>query len=158
MFMMSFIHFAIASLALDFMERWSIYPAFQFNSPDYWIHLASQMYFYNIVPCSSSISSSHSQQLTPSHFKIDVASRLEHRKEALSELKKEFPSLASHFPTLTKNGNTNEGRNIKKYKKDEISYSCELAWRLYDYFVQDFVCFGYELPPQCLKKECRKDK
>jgi len=133
--------------ALSYMYTWSIAPVFHLNMPDYWNHLTSQMYFYNIIPSPSVLN----PNLTSNHYQVDLSIPLERREEGLKIAKKKFPKYKSYFPTTTRHGNQKEGR----VGVEGARYSCETAWKIYDYYMQDFVCLGYEMPKECLKEECK---
>jgi len=151
------------SFAIDWLEEWSLLPTFTLNAFDYWNHLTSQMHFINQYPPPNNVD----HGIDPSFFSIDAAIRLEHMKEGMGIIGKAFPTLSNILPQNMTKSNVHEGRGKKK-KKVQVAHPqkksdsptssipCGVAWKIYDYFKQDFVCLKYEMPPQCLKEECKQ--
>ena len=205
----------MARKSLEYLYTWSVLPSFMLLPPDYYHHLTSQMYFYNLQPMDRNKpvtlppsfktlqgNSAHNQTAsnnnttsspdTPadrstntkvkwtkelrSLYRVDAALRLEWRDEALHSLREHFPGFKHSIPETTVVSNIHEGvgntkfgqvshdksysrsKNVKarKMEGEAEEYSCDLAWALYRYFIQDFECFKYKLPPQCYKEACRE--
>ena len=82
-------------------------------------------------------------------FRIDAAIRVEHRDQGFDILREEvLPHLKDAIPNHTPILNTH------KSNQNNLILSCDTAWQLYEFFKQDFVCLGYEMPVECLKREC----
>jgi len=72
----------------------------------------------------------------------------------MKKMKDLHPEFSNQLPNKDMNGNDHAGR--QGWGSDsQVSISCKTAWDIYNYFVQDFVCLGYEMPTECLKEECR---
>ena len=114
------------------------------------IHIASQMYILNLHPPETCYDKSND----PSVNEIDALVRLEHIDDGIADLTERFPNLRVAKETIKKTVN----RGHLEIAQERIP--CSMAWAIYDYFVQDFVCLGYEMPEECLKEECkvRNDK
>jgi len=115
----------------------------------YWNHLISQMFFFNIYPPKDLYDFSLNATEVNG---VDLALRLEHFNEGWDIIRSTYPEYFGGFRSyISGEKNKHEGRGSDHH----IRYSCEVGWKIYEYFVQDFVCLGYEMPPQCLKEECR---
>lgn len=113
------------------------------------MHLMSQMFFLNSYPPSVLSKGNH-----PSSFTLDMVLRMEYLEEGLREAMDRFPEQFGFLRDLNiPQSNVGEGRSSKK---EEVMFSCATAWRLYEYFKQDFVCLGYAMPEACLKEECKR--
>ena len=113
------------------------------------LHTASQMYLLNLHPPEKH----YNKHNDPSVNEIDVLVRLEHMEDGIGELREMYPELMKYFNKEVIARNENEGHFSGEEKEEEMP--CSVAWAIYDYFVQDFVCLGYELPEECMKEECR---
>ena len=118
------------------------------------LHLMSQMMFFNIYPPERLYDNSSDPMEVNG---VDVSIRLEHLSEGFEEIKYKYPSFFKGYHSIGEITNAKEGRN-KHISDDDIYYSCSSGWDIYEYFIQDFVCLGYEMPPQCLKEECKPNK
>ena len=112
------------------------------------LHTASQMYFLNLHPPRKY----YDTTTNPSVHEIDVLVHLEHMEDGIEGLREMYPELLRNTPKHPKRLNQHEGRGEER--REEV-IPCSLAWEIYDYYIQDFVCLGYELPAECLKEECR---
>jgi len=136
-------------------NQWGYTPAAQVRG--FANHLMTQMQFFNIyLP-------KHLYDFDPLHKdnlhlkrivnEVDVTVRIEHMKEALLVMQEKYPTYATFDPDKL-------GLQMNSYKNsgsDDLRFSCDVAWEMYDYYIQDFICLGYELPQECLKQECRKN-
>ena len=117
------------------------------------LHMVSQLFFLNSYPPAVLSPSTLNDASTHS---IDVLFHLEHLEEGIHEAAKVYPSKLG-FLSNAKVGqrNSHEGEKETHVHSTDTRFSCETAWAIYDYFVQDFVCLGYELPEECMREECR---
>lgn len=111
------------------------------------VHTASQMYFLNLHPLEKCYDKSNH----PSVNEIDVLLRVEHMEDGMAELRERYPQLMHDVPKQVESKNVKQG----EVETEEVVMPCSLAWAIYDYYIQDFVCLGYELPEECLKEECK---
>ena len=71
-------------------------------------------------------------------------------KEYFCKIYLKFSFFIPRFGDISKALNTGKSSTATFH-----SYSCKTAWMIYEHFKQDFICLGYELPPECLKDECK---
>ena len=152
----------MVSLAIKFLEKWSVAPTVKLAGSWYWNHLSSQMFFYNMIPPSYGINPS----FPPSLYQVDVSIRQEMRNEAVLEFCDQYPLYQHNFHICKESQRQAHQQQEQQLNKkagrknwdsdDHVTMSCDTAWRIYEYFIQDFECLGYELPPECLKEECKK--
>jgi len=71
------------------------------------------------------------------------------------EVKSKYPKYLGGYPEVFMHRNSHHGRDGGE-EEDSYRYSCEVAWKIYEYFIQDFVCLGYKMPAECLKEECKQ--
>jgi len=114
----------------------------------YLIHIISQMYFLNLYPPSKYYSTNQAGDGS-TNFLL----RLENLEDAINMAKIKFPSCSSLLPDSVSKPSSSSHHH--RYDKKTTRFTCKSAWRIYQYFIQDFECLGYELPPECLKKECK---
>jgi len=90
---------------------------------------------------------------------VNGAIRLERRDEGLKEIQKLYPQFAQTTPDHTEQLNRHQGRD--NWKDEEIVIGCEVGWKLFEYFKQDFICLAFRILRErgsatwCLKKECK---
>ena len=111
------------------------------------MHIASQMHLLNIHPPKHLYNPNND----PSVNEISALIRVERFDEGLQALKSTIPDVFGSIRPIIEHRNKNEGG----INTEEVRFPCSLAWKMYDYFIQDFVCLGYELPDECLKEECK---
>ena len=119
---------------LDFIDR--IHP----------LHTASQMYLLNLHPPQKYYDTAND----PSVVEIDALIRLEHIDDGMAQVRQMYPDLMKGIPKHLERVNQRSNGTV------EDAYPCWLAWAIHDYYIQDFVCLGYEMPAECMKEECRR--
>ena len=118
-------------------------------SPSYPLHLMSQMTFYNLYPPESLYNQSKEHDHKVKNG-LDIAIRVEKLSKGWSEAMDSFPNYLKDYPPVHQTKNHKHGRSQKE--EDSARYSCQVAWEVYEYFKQDFICLGYELPIECMRK------
>ena len=152
----------LVSGIVDFLMKWGVIPSLMGESrgrETYFPHIFSQMFFLNQYPPKRW----YSPRSTPSMSDVDFYIRQERLEEGVQKAKRTIQSVKSFFPDTIKTKNFHEGRAKGEVNEFNVSdsgdgelyrYSCEVAWKIYEYFKQDFVCLGYKMPAECLKEEC----
>ena len=122
----------------------------------YIAHVMSQMNFFNIYPPSHLYNTENNADEVNG---VDSSLRQEKFDDGIELLQETFPDILGKIFRTRGNhirvSNYHEGRS-SHLKDHEIVYSCKIAWRMYRYYIQDFECLGYEMPPSCLRRECRE--
>jgi len=138
---------------LDYGGSYPYLDAFStaFGLRHYLPHVYSQMYFVNLYP----LIENYNFETTPAnHSDVDFMIREEGLQEGIAQLITDFPMSKEIISNAVKIPlqNPHEGGTARAHNKP---FSCSFAWKLHEYFIQDFFCLNYTLPSQCLKEECK---
>ena len=110
------------------------------------LHIASQMYILNTHPPEKYYNKNNS----PSVNEISALVHMEHMEDGMAELSERFPELM-----IRASDAAHKNKNQGNLHAENERIPCSLAWEIHDYFIQDFICLGYEMPAECLKEECK---
>ena len=145
-------------LALKLLHRWGGALAYTPKElgphPMYLAHLFSQMFFHNMVSQRDDVKTLNDQKerhvFERPTLSIDYYFEIKYYDEEVKKLKQEDPNTKL-LPSFTEFINQHEGKLLAG---PEHLFSCRLGWAVYEYYKQDFECFGYKLPDICYQTKC----